>query len=216
MRLSHWAIVKSCRLSEIGRRPSSVSSAARGVADIQALYRSSGTRYSRILRPLRRRGVPHAGRGDVGTGHTARVFSASTSKRTEGGPGKPDTLRCPCSPRSYKAATAVDARQHAGSRIMRASGGGASPSLAQRASTATLGASVSRRNVSPLPAYIAYAPEGPLNVGHIGTSRSWFRSGWSLCSTSSAGSRIAGSRRQRSATLAPAPDPSDSCNSGWE
>ena len=35
-----------------------------------------------------------------------------------------------------------------------------------------------------------YAPEGPLNVGHIGKSRSWFRSGWSLCSTSSAASRI--------------------------
>ena len=64
--------------------------------------------------------------------------------------------------------------------------------------------------------YIVYTPPGLLNVGHIGTSRSWFRPGWSRCSTSSAASRMSGSRRQRSATLATTPDPSDRCSSGWE
>jgi ABC-type arginine transport system ATPase subunit len=47
-------------------------------------------------------------------------------------------------------------------------------------------------------------------------SRSLFRSDWSLRSTSSAANRISGSRRQRSATLAPALGPSGRSSSGWE
>ena len=63
-------------------------------------------------------------------------------------------------------------------------------------------------------AEVVAAAVGKLNATRIGTSRSWFRPSWSPCETSSAASRTLGSRRQRSATLAPAPGPSDRCSSG--
>src|ERR1700675_4474399 len=69
MLASHWALVKSCGLSEIRRRPSSVSFAARGVADRKALSRSSQIQSSADEAPVKKK-RGRRGRAEAGAGWT--------------------------------------------------------------------------------------------------------------------------------------------------